>query len=377
MASYNPSATLEPLLQKATRSAASHLFVPQGIPMPTEFLFNLDPHALIQAAGNNQREWLARFALASEGEVKEMEAATWTYSPRPKAAASLAFPHFSEADAGEQIDAFLEFCRQHRPVHELSCWIEASPQPWDLGARLVARGFNWGWQPHWMGLDLEGLDLDSPAPEEVKIGELEVDSDWGQGEFGHDERATAPFKFALTRQQPQSVWVFVATMEGRVVGHCSLNLTDGPLGAAGIYDVGVARSSGRRGIGRALVHLACRTARGLGCRFAVLNSANDPFWLRLGFRSLDCGQTWWLREESLEQETLTFAPPSPDEIAFVEAVGRGDVSKLDELGSRKTPDELNAKILGRYMSLVDLAVEMGQPASIEWLVKHGASPPLT
>lgn len=59
----------------------------------------------------------------------------------------------------------------------------------------------------------------------------------------------------------------------------------------------------------------------------------------------------------------------------MEAVERGDVAKLDELGGGKTPDELNATILGRRMTLMELAVEMNQPASIEWLMNHQVPPP--
>ncbi|MBW3623944.1 MAG: hypothetical protein KY468_11105, partial [Armatimonadetes bacterium] len=126
---------------------------------------------------------------------------------------------------------------------------------------------------------------------------------------------------------------------------------------------------------RALVHRRCRPARDVGGRVPAQKSANEGFGLRVGFRSLGNGHTLWLREESLENETLTFAPPAPEEIAFVEAVGRGDVAKLDELGGDKTPEQLNGPILGRFMTPMNLAVEMEQPASFEWLMNHGAAPP--
>jgi GNAT superfamily N-acetyltransferase len=342
--------------------------------MSTEFLQIPDPPTLIEAAGENQREWLVRMARASGGEARQTAEATWTYSPHPKAAAALAFPRFTDVNAGEQIDAFLQFCRERRPIHELAVWTEGAGEPWDLGARLVARGFNWGWQPHWMCLDFQGQALEVPSLDGVRIGEAAADTDWTHPELWRSNRELAPFRFALTQQRPQRVWVLVAETEGQVVGHCLLNLTEGPLGVAGLYDMGVVESVGGRGIGRALVLHACRTSRELGCRFAVLNSANDGFWLRLGFHSVGYGQTWWLREESLRDETLRFDPPSPEEIAFVEAIGRGDVARLEELGGKKTPEELNTPILGRFMTPMDLAVSMGRPASIEWLVNHGAAP---
>jgi predicted N-acetyltransferase YhbS len=347
----------------------------QGGFMSAQFLQNPDRSTLIQAAGDNQREWLVRMALASGGEVREHEEATWTYTPRPKEAATLAFPRFTEANAGEQIDRFLEFCRERRPIREIAVWTEGAGEPWDLGGRLVARGFNWGWQPHWMGLDFEGLALDVPSVEGVWLGEVTEDADWRHPELGENNKGLASFRYALTQQRPQKVWVLVAMIGKRVVGHCILNLTEGPLGVAGLYDMGVSGSVGRRGIGRALVFLACQTARDLGCRFAVLNSANDGFWLRLSFQSIGYGQTWWLREKSLRDETLRFERPSDEEIAFVEAVGRGDTAALESLGGRKTPEELNRPILGRFMTPMDLAVSMERPASVEWLVDHGAAPP--
>jgi hypothetical protein len=37
----------------------------------------------------------------------------------------------------------------------------------ELGVRLVARGYEWGWRPHWMGVDLES----EPEP----TGDFEVE----------------------------------------------------------------------------------------------------------------------------------------------------------------------------------------------------------
>ena len=342
--------------------------------MPTPLLHNPHPLKLIQALVANQTDLLVRMACASGGEVHRHEDAIWIYTPRPRERAALLFPTFTAKNARAQIDAFLRFCRAHRPIREIAFWTEGPPQPWDLGARLVAQGFHWGFQPHWMGHDLESLNQGVSRPDGVEIGEGWEDADWTHEGLWKDRRGTAPFLYALTQMRPQRVWVFVAMEGNRVIGPCTLHLTDDPL-VAGLYELGVVESFRGRGIGEALVRTACQTAREVGCRFAVLCSTNDEFYERIGFRSLGYGSTWWMREKCIKNETLTFAPPTPEEVSFVEAVGRGDIAKLDELGAGKTPDELNAKILGRTMIPMDLAHYMSQTASMEWLEQHGATPP--
>jgi len=75
-----------------------------------------------------------------------------------------------------------------------------------------------------------------------------------------------------------------------------LNLSTGRLGAAGIYDMGVAEAERRRGIGRALTRAALELARAQGCAFATLNATHDGELLygTVGFRSVGVAQTWWL-----------------------------------------------------------------------------------
>lgn len=341
--------------------------------MPTPFLSDPDPSSLLQAAGNNQRVWMARMALAAGGEVRETDAVTWTYSPRPKGYATLAFPHFREDDAGDRVDAFLDFCRAHRPLRSVACWTEISGEPADLGARLVARGFHWGWQAHWMALDMEGKHFPIPDTPDAHIGEAPDGADWTHDAVCEGQ-AEVSYKRILTRESPRRVWLFTATVGNQVMGHCTLNVTDGPLGVGGIYDLGLARSLQGRKIGLAMMNLASSAARDLGCRFLTLNSINDSFYAHLGYRSLGYGQTWWMGERD-GGETLTFPPPSPEAIALVEAVGRGDVAALEALDARPTPEELSAPILGRHMTLRELATEMNQPASIAWLAAQGVLPP--
>jgi hypothetical protein len=53
--------------------------------------------------------------------------------------------------------------RWARRLRSLSWW-SLHPDT-ELGVRLLARGFAWGWEPHWMALDLARLpEEESPHP---------------------------------------------------------------------------------------------------------------------------------------------------------------------------------------------------------------------
>src|ERR1700761_6158941 len=87
----------------------------------------------------------------------------------------------------------------------------------DLGVRLVARGYEWGWRPHWMGVDLE----DEPPP---------LRSDY------EVERAAPPFAKTLPYREegtlpPAAIHLGVRLRE-KVVGQVVVLPVDG---VAGIY----------------------------------------------------------------------------------------------------------------------------------------------
>ena len=107
----------------------------------------------------------------------------------------------------------------------------------------------------------------------------------------------------------------------------------------------------------------------MGCRYAVLNSTEmgAPLYRSLGFETLGYGQTWWLQRDVLAQE-----PPTHLEVALAEAVGRGDLVALDALAHRLPPKVLDAA-LRCGLTPVQVAVQTGHPASVDWLVRHGAT----
>ena len=47
--------------------------------------------------------------------------------------------------------------RAARGGGRIGCWATGLEPTEELAARLVARGFEWGWQPHWMALELGGI----------------------------------------------------------------------------------------------------------------------------------------------------------------------------------------------------------------------------
>jgi predicted N-acetyltransferase YhbS len=320
---------------------------------------------LTAAVAECMREWIVRNALASGGAVTQAAGGEWADKRAPSRELTLAFPRLG-AEASEVIDAMLAVGRDQGAA-SVACWSLLPPTPPDLGARLVARGFEWGWQPHWMVMELDDELEPAPRPDGVELAEVDGLPDWDVADLPYFDRAAAGVYHALTSARPQRVWHFAAYRDGRPVGHTLLSVTSADaLEVAGIFDAGVVPAEERRGIGRALTVTACLKGRELGCSHAALNAtpAGEPLYRRIGFRSLGMGQTWWLHGP-----TLKAPPPTPVQIALGEAIGRGDTAALAALPNA-TAQELAAPLPGG-MTPLDLAVASEQPAAAEWLVSKG------
>jgi GNAT superfamily N-acetyltransferase len=234
---------------------------------------------LVRAAARNHTSWMSRAAEATGGAVVRDRGLTWT-APAPGGAAMLLFPRTA---SGPALDALIAGARE-RGACGIGCWVSGL-EPYDaLAERLVARGFEWGWQPHWMAIDLARLPLDEEDPRVSLVDEVPEYDDYGKG------------LMALARVRPPRSWHAVARVDGAYAGHAWAHLIGGRLGSAGIYDVDVLYGHRRRGLGRALTLAVCRTAAAAGARMATLNATGEGALLyrALGFRSLGRGQTWWL-----------------------------------------------------------------------------------
>jgi ribosomal protein S18 acetylase RimI-like enzyme len=208
-----------------------------------------------------------------------------------------------------------------------------------LGTSLVARGFGWGWQPHWMARPLEQVP-DPPPAHSVTSSEPPYADD---------------LPYAPERADPPGMFGLGIRIDGTTVGHVAINLWHG---IAGIYSMGVSAAHRRQGIGRALTVAACRLAAERGCTYAVLNATDDGegLYRTVGFESHGWGQSWWWFPGAL---------PTPRQTAIAEAIGHGE---LDELRALKpTVRELTTRLPGDTSPL-RLAVIADQLDTAGWML---------
>lgn len=328
------------------------------------------PAQLLRAGAANHRTWFARIAQVTGGEVRHDNGVVWMYTPGLYGEVTIPFPRLSVRKAGEQLDAAVRRCHGLTGLDHVSCWslLERTSPP-DLGVRLVARGFEWGWRPHWMALDLQRLGENPPIQRDLSIALVPHEAVWDVQDLPYYDHETARRLHSLAQVRPRQVWHFAAWMGERPVGQSVLHLTTGRLGVAGIFNVGVVPDSRGRGVAKAVTSTALRFARELGCRYALLNATEmgEPLYRSLGFETLGYGQTWWLHRDVLERE-----PPTQLEVAFAEAVGRSDLAALDALVRRLSPEGLDAA-LRCGLTPVQLAVKVGHRAVVDWLIRQGAT----
>jgi GNAT superfamily N-acetyltransferase len=286
--------------------------------------------SLLDAVAANHRVWFRRCAVAERAGVISLGTDELFLGRE-----SMIFP-----GAGLDVEALMAEVRA-RGCESVGCW--ALSVDTRLGTRLVARGFGWGWRPHWMGIDLDEGRRE-PASARFAV-----------------EPARPPYArtlpYAPTGPEPRESVRLGVRLREKVVGQVVVN----PCGAvAGIYAMGVVPRARRRGIGLALTHAACRLAAELGCRHAVLNAtdAGEQLYRRAGFRSLGWGQTWWYSGGPA---------PTQRETALTEAIGLGQLAALEDL--RPTSAELHDPLPGGEHPLT-LALLTDQPTIATYLLKR-------
>jgi GNAT superfamily N-acetyltransferase len=280
----------------------------------------LDETTLLEAAAANHRAWFRRLAAASGGRIERGEGVDLVVDGRGHA--TIAFPG-PGIRSRAPIEALLREATS-LGASSMACWSLAEDRA--LGVLLLARGFEWGWQPHWMAIELAALAGDAP------------------------EHAVE----AVPAEHPSARRLLVRSGDDTIGSVIVLPWH----GIAGIYDMEVVERHRRQGIGRSLMLAAARVGQELGCTHAVLNATEqgEQLYAHVGFASLGWGQTWWMHAG---------ARPTPRQTELVEAIGSDDVDRLVAL--EPTFDELAERVPGAGFPL-GVAVTTQATAAAGWIL---------
>jgi GNAT superfamily N-acetyltransferase len=307
----------------------------------------------MQATALNHQELFCMNAIAVNGEVHSADGFKWTHAGSDNES-MIAFPVLSAEHAGAALDEIIAYYLRY-PPKGVGCWSLDPAQPADLGVKLLARGFQPGWRPQWMALELDAVSTSIPPG-------LEIRADSTTPIHAVRNLPYASLEDSGVNQQilnafPECTQRFIAILNGEIVAQSAVLFA---AGVAGIYNVGVVPHQRNKGIGKAIVLATAALAKERGYHYAVLNATGRRMYEKAGFKWLGDGWTWWLKASNLMQN-----PPTPSLVAFAEAIGTGDVSSLH------TP--IPEQTLTNNMTFMQLAVYCKQPAAAEWLITHGVT----
>lgn len=313
------------------------------------------PHTAIyrqleKAIAENHCELYALHARLMGGYARSKNGLRWTNAGNKHGGVVL-FPQMAEEEASALLDDMMADFAAH-PPKGLGAW-SLQPVPEHLDGRLLARGFQLGWKPCWMIVELAQLQTNFEYPAGLNIqadNTTPIEHLTDLPYSGNDMTISSQ----LIQAYPERVQRFLATLNGEIVGQSAVFFT---ADVAGIYNVSVMPLLRSRGIGRAVTIAACAYALQRGYQYAVLNASmmGQPVYEQIGFQKTGDGMTWWMNE---------FKPVPAEEVVLAEAVALGQISKLTGAG-------LNTPITNG-MTLMQLAAHCKQHAAADWLITNGA-----
>lgn len=173
-----------------------------------------------------------------------------------------------------------------------------------LQERIRRDGFHETAQVPFMSLDLAELK-EHPAPEGVRIERILDFSFFERQEHPWLGPVGSPYrkrKLAFLRQSGEGdapcLWQFIALHQRRIVGAATVFSHEDEVA---VFDVFVAKSHRKRGIGAGLMSKACAFARSQGMRGAGLSASGHgvKLYRKLGFIDAGCYRDFFLSRDEL------------------------------------------------------------------------------
>jgi GNAT superfamily N-acetyltransferase len=249
---------------------------------------NFSTSVLTQAIEENGAEFLMALGRAAGAEERDDGRMRWAIGNSPIDYFNcIVHAGLTGEEADGEIEASLERMRAHGVP--ASWHVGPSMHPPDLGARLVAHGFEYGGDDIGMAVDLSTLPEEVPAPADLVVervrdearlaewvetlgsgfGEGPVEAEW-VGEMFRRLGFEGPWRHYLGRSAGEPVATATSFFG---------------TGVAGVYCLSTIKRARRRGIGAGITLAALHRARDLGYSIGVLGSSEMgyPICRRLGF----------------------------------------------------------------------------------------------
>jgi hypothetical protein len=238
----------------------------------------------------NGAEFLMALGRAAGAEVRDDGRVRWAIGGSPIDYFNcVVYVDLTEEAADLEIEASLERMRAHGVSG--SWHVGPSMRPPDLGARLLAHGFEYGGDDIGMAVELSALPEEITAPADFVVervhdeaGLAEWATTFGSG-FGIGSVEVGWFGKMLRRLGfgDEGVWRhYLGRLAGEPVTTSALFFA---AGVAGVYCVSTVERARRRRLGAAVTLAALHEAKDLGFSVGVLGSSEMGYgvYRRLGF----------------------------------------------------------------------------------------------
>jgi len=240
------------------------------------------------AIEENGAEFLMALGRAAGAEERDDGRVRWVIGNSPIDYHNcVVYADLAQEEADGEIEASLKRMRAHGVPG--SWHIGPSMRPPDLGARLIAHGFEYGGDDIGMAVDLSELSHEVPAPDDFVFEQVRDEAGlaaWvealGSG-FGEGLVEAEWVGEMYRRLGFEGSWRhYLGLLAGEPVATATLFFG---AGVAGIYFVCTVERARRRGIGAAVTLAASREARELDYSVGVLGSSEMgyPVYRGLGF----------------------------------------------------------------------------------------------